>query len=213
MQQQYFEVLARSRLNKKQIENATTMLDKINTMMKEFHEAIAHIRNDGRLSPEGQRADIATTRQNFNERLKQLTDTELSSLVDRIAELELSLRPQGRNNNPVVEQMQQEEVRRLIAHKDELEIMEQYQEAAVSADSDLIMRSIEESPFPLISDPKIIEAGKRARAEREDPKSAEMLVQLRQWLSTISSAVGSAQAELKIQDDSIEMIAAGGVKA
>ncbi|MEJ1339419.1 MAG: hypothetical protein RPU34_10410 [Candidatus Sedimenticola sp. (ex Thyasira tokunagai)] len=205
-QQQYLEMLANSRMNEAQIKSARTVLEDIGACLPGYHEQRTHIMNDDRLSDAGKGNDLATLSQGTYENIKRLTTTEIKQLDKRIAELEYVLRPQAPNTDTVVEHLKQKEVRDLLRKKDELETMALYEELAVSGTNDLVMRAIEEAPLPLISDQSIIEAGRRARAERQSPEEATLLTQLKQWRSIVDGRLNSARAELGIADDTLQVI-------
>nr|BDD47602.1 hypothetical protein 9 [Gammaproteobacteria bacterium] len=210
MQQQYFEMLARSQLNEAQIASAKETLSKSKEIMDKHHEAKAHINNDARLSAQGKEADLAVLSQGTYEQLKNTLGAEMNSLDKRIGELTYQLRPQAPSKDSVVEELRQQEVRAHLREMDALKVLELYESLAVSGDNDLVMRAVEEAPFPLIDNPEIIVAGQRSRAERNDPKSAKLLVQMKQWRSVIEGALNTAQAELGIAEDYLQRVAEKG---
>jgi len=212
MQQQWFESLNQQNLSDEQLNQAKEQLTNINSAMAEFRTAAAHIRADARLSKEGQAADLGALAQQAADRLEHVVD--LGALDRRIAELGERLRPQAPDTDPVLQHLREREVRDLLRDKDELEVIGLYEELAVNARDDLSMRAIESAPasFPLISDPAILEGGKRARAERQSPDAAKTLRQLKAMRSTLESALNTARAELNLPaDDVVVRIARGEV--
>jgi hypothetical protein len=169
-----------------------------------------HILKDDAYSDSGRRTRVATLGSDTLERLDQVTRSEIASLDKRIAELEILLRPQRPATDPVEEKLAQQEIRKLLRQKSELEIIVLFQELAVTGKDDLTMRAIEDAPqaFRLISDPAIIAAGRRARAERHDPNSAKLLSQLKSWRSILSAAYETAKAELDLPSSFLENISA-----
>lgn len=206
--------LEESDLNKEQIESARATVTQIAGVMTEYREARGHIAANGRLSPEGKQTDLADLQTTTDNRLAQIVNPRLDSLEARIAELEFQTRPQQPDTDPVLELLRQQEVRTMLAkhheYRDELQLRAYYNELAISGENDLVMRSIEQSPIPLISDPSILEAGKRARGERTNADAARTLRQLRSILSTIQSAFVGARAELNLPDLTLTALAEAG---
>lgn len=203
--------LIQSELNEAQIIKAKETTDALAKVMSEFREARAHINADGRLNPEGKQGDLADLRMRSDSRLAQIGDDRLSSLDKRISELEYLVRPQAPEVDPQLELMKQQEVRQMLADHDELQLMEMYIGLSVSGENDLVMRSIEQSPIPLISDLSVTEAGKRTRGERQNKESALTLKQLRTVRNTIASTLNAYRGELNLPNATIQNIAQVGV--
>lgn len=203
--------LIKSELNEAQHIEALETTDALAKVMEEFREATRHIRNDGRLTQAGQASDLAVLKTSTNGRITQIGDDRLESLDKRIAELEYLTRPQQPDTDPQLELLNQQKVRRMLAGVDELHLMEVYQELSVSGANDLIMRAIEQSPIPMINDPSILEAGKKARGERQNAESARTLRQLRKVRNTIAATVNAYRSELGLPDLTLETIAQAGV--
>ncbi len=211
MQQAYFAQSESNNLNEAQIESTKKGLTLIVNNMAEFRTALSHINGDGDLSPGGKQTKINDLAQTTENRLTGFVNPKLDQLDKRIAETEKEARPQRPDGDPVVEFLRQREIRDRLVDMDELKIVGLYQSLATSGKDDLVMRSIEESSaaFPLISDAVILAAGKAARGERHNPKSKELLEQLKSMRSILSAAYNSARAELGLKDGSLEAIAAG----
>jgi len=210
LQQQFFESLAQSRLNEEQVKTAKTLVTSLSDIMANFRKDKLQIMNNGRLSDSGKQTDLANLQNRTHDHLVQFMDTDIEKLNHRIGELTYQLRPQEPSKDITLDFLRQQEVRQLLGDKDELVLMGMYQELAISGKNDLIMRAIEEAPIPLISDQSILEAGKQARTEREDPESAELLHQLKHLSATIESAFNSYSAELNIIADPLIEAARGG---
>ncbi len=211
LQQSWFAQLESQNLNEAQIESTKNGLTIIVDNMAEYREAAMHVKANGDLSPKGKQVKINDLAQTTENRLAGFVNPELAQLDKRIAETEKETRPQRPDGDPVVEFLKQREVRDRLVDMDELKIVGLYQSLATSGKDDRSMVAIEESPvaFPLISDTAILAAGKAARGARHNPKSKELLEQLKSMRSMLSAAYNSARAELGLKDGSLEAIAAG----
>ena len=211
MQQAWFAQSESNNLNEVQIKSTKKGLTHIVDNMAEYREDVTHVKANGDLSPNGKQVKINDLAQTTENRLAGFVNPELAQLDKRIAELEEKTRPQQPAGDVVLEFLRQREIRDRLVDMDELKIVGLYQSLATSGKDDLAMRAIEESPaaFPLISDAAILAAGKAARGERHNPKSKELLEQLKSMRSMLSAAFNSARAELGLKDGSLEAIAAG----
>ena len=84
-----------------------------------------------------------------------------------MAELQHELRPQRPATDPVQQFLVEKEIREALQGMDELEVRVLYEDLAVTGRDDMTMLAVENAPasFPLISDPAILDAGKRGRGE------------------------------------------------
>lgn len=205
--------LLNGQLNAEQIENAKVTTDAIFNIKREFHEALAHIETDERLSDAGRKVNGAQLKESTRVRYHEVADQRLEKLDARIAELTFQTRPQAPDSDPTRELLRQQELRAAITGWDELHLIEEYQARAIDGANDLFMRAVESAPLPLITDQAIIENGKRSRGLRQSPEAAKTLRQLSTIKSAIMSALDAALFELALPDTTIEKVAQGEVAA
>jgi len=193
----WLEMLSQQQVSTALISEADDTLTKLALIVERHRQQATHINGDGRLSHEGKTADLAQLAQSTAESLEREGSSYLEALDQRILELEEMARAQEPEAaNPVLEFLKQQEVRTHLLEVSELEILERYQSAAESGLDDLFMRSVEQAPtsFSLISDPEILEAGRRARGMRSKPELAGKLQELRATRGTVSAAVDTGLA-------------------
>lgn len=212
LQQTRNHLLDQSDLNEAQRAAVKEVEKRVDALQADYAKEKGLIENDGDRSVQGREKDLATLKQDFAARLQRITDSEVSQIATRLAELEVQLQPQPPATDPVVQELREQEIRSLLRDKPELMIIADYQAWAVEGGNDLAMQAIENSPAfaPLIGDPSILEAGKRGRAARQSPEAAALLKQLRQRQALLRNIVQSAQAQIGLPaDDPIALIAAG----
>lgn len=203
-------------ITESQRESVKDIEQRVDALVTDYSEAEAHIKNDARLSPEGKEADLSKLKQDYIARLRHITDGEVKQIEKRLAEMEVQLRPQRPDTDPVVHELQLQEIRSLLRGKPEIEIIGDYQTWATEGTDDIAMMAVEGAPqfAPLISDPSILEAGRQARAARHNPKSAALLRQLRQMQGLLKNIIASAEAAIDLPaDDMLSRIAAGKTEA
>ena len=204
--------LVNGELNDAQREKAKETLDALLNIMTEYRTALGHINNDGRLSASGKQFDTAELKQSTDSRIASVGDSRLESLDKRIAELLVFIRQEPPASDPKLEYMKQAEARQCIREtfKDELSLQSEYMQWTLNGGSDLLMRAVENSPLPMLSDPAVLEDGKRARGERTNSDNAQTLRQLEQVRSTIASTINAYRTELGRQDLMLEKVAQAG---
>lgn len=200
--------LLNNQLNESQRERAMETVNKLTEVMDEFRTALQHIKNDGRLSPQGKMGDVANLKQQTDSRLSKIGDDRLSQLDARINELVYLTRPQPPETDPQLEFMRQQECRAMLkeTYRDELELQSYYVQISISGENDLAMRSIEQSPVPMLSDKTVLENGRRTRGERQSPENSTILRQLKSVRNTIQATVNGYRTELNLPDPTIENI-------
>ncbi|MES9887280.1 MAG: hypothetical protein ABW140_10740 [Candidatus Sedimenticola sp. 6PFRAG1] len=210
--QQWLEQMARAQLDSSLINEADDVLTKLAIHAESHQQSVQHIRNDARLSPEGKLADLGALKTQTHDRIERTVKPYISQLRERMAVIEERLRPQD-PEEPLLEYLQQREMRDQLREVDELKRMELYQTLAVSGDDDLCMRAIENAPmaFPLITDKVLLADGRRARALRGSPESAAKLEQLRQVRALVEAAIDKVMVVLELDSPvmQLEQIANG----
>lgn len=205
--------LLTGQLNTEQIDGANVTLDKIFEIKAGYHEALAHINKDERLSDAGRQVNGAQLKEATRVHYHEVTDNRLEGLDQRIAALTFQIRPQAPDTDPTRELLRQQELRAAISGWDELHLIEEYLARSVDGANDLFMRSVESAPLPLVTDPSILENGKRSRGMRESPEASQTLKQLSTVRAAIQSALDAALFELGLPDTTLEDIAQGTAAA
>lgn len=195
-------------LNEAQLENARKEIEGIAEAMAIYRRDLAAIRSNNHLSRDGVRAQEGALREQTADKLDRATQQTLKTLDRRIAEEQTNLTPQPPAADPILNQLQQQEIRNELYRRyelpgDELRLIADYQAWAVEAGHDDLMRAVEGAPFPMISDPAILEAGRQARASRQSPERAVMLRQLKARRSGLEAALNTALSELGLPTDSL----------
>ena len=212
IQQAHNHMMDQSDMSEAQQGNLKAILGRIDTLLEDYARQAAQIRSNGKLSKEGQESELADLRQTAHESLSRISDAEAEKLDKRMVDLQHELRPQPPATDAVLQFMVEKEIRERLQGMDELELRVLYEDLAVTGRDDMTMLAIENAPasFPLISDPAILDAGKRGRGARQSPESAKILEQITSWRGILGSAVASARAQIGgVDDDPVAKVAHG----
>jgi hypothetical protein len=163
-----------------------------------FREGIRKIQSDALLSDIGKNQKIQALGEELTRKVDEIQREVNQGLDGHIGQLEKKRVPPPMPGDATLNYLREREYRDILRGVDASIVTLKYQQACASGTDPFLERAVENCPsgFPLISDPRVIEAGREVRLERQTPEISKQLNDLRSMKACVIHLFETAKREV-----------------